>query len=84
MFPSIRICAVRLVAQRQRLPRLNSGELALPNMSFVRSDNTIESLETPLRRVLVAIGIAAGIALRVWIIRTPELGYLDSDEAVPG
>ncbi len=34
--------------------------------------------------VLVAAAIAAGVALRVWIWTTPELGALDSDEAVPG
>lgn len=35
-------------------------------------------------RVLVLTGIAVGLAIRVWIMRTPAIGYLDSDEAVPG
>lgn len=33
---------------------------------------------------LVLAGIAVGLAIRVWIMRTPAIGYLDSDEAVPG
>ena len=41
-------------------------------------------MDTALRPALVVVGVAAGIALRIWIIRTPELGYVDSDEAVPG
>jgi Dolichyl-phosphate-mannose-protein mannosyltransferase len=28
--------------------------------------------------------VAAGIAVRIWVARTPAIGYLDSDEAVPG
>jgi len=50
---------------------------------FVRLGN-YETVATASRRFLPVVGIAAGIALRIWIIRTPELGYLDSDEAVPG
>jgi 4-amino-4-deoxy-L-arabinose transferase-like glycosyltransferase len=34
--------------------------------------------------LLIAASVAAGVVLRVWILRTPELGSLDSDEAVPG
>src|SRR2546425_12253082 len=38
-----------------------------------------------LRRLFVLTGIAAGVVIRVWILRSPLLGgYLDSDEAVPG
>jgi dolichyl-phosphate-mannose-protein mannosyltransferase len=43
-----------------------------------------KNLRRRVRRLLLVVGVAAGIALRVWVIRTPELGYLDSDEAVPG
>jgi len=34
--------------------------------------------------VLVVIVVTAGIAIRLWIARTPSIGYPDSDEAVPG
>jgi 4-amino-4-deoxy-L-arabinose transferase-like glycosyltransferase len=34
--------------------------------------------------VLVPAAVVAGVAIRVWIARSPELGSLDSDEAVPG
>ncbi len=37
-----------------------------------------------LVRALVFTGITVGLALRIWIMRTPAVGYLDSDEAVPG
>src|SRR5579872_1476982 len=33
---------------------------------------------------LVGLIVAAGAALRVWVVHTPSLGYLDSDEAVVG
>jgi 4-amino-4-deoxy-L-arabinose transferase-like glycosyltransferase len=34
--------------------------------------------------LLIVTTVAAGIAVRIWIVRTPAIGYLDSDEAVPG
>lgn len=34
--------------------------------------------------LVVAVAIAAGLVVRIWILRTPAIGYLDSDEAVPG
>jgi hypothetical protein len=37
-----------------------------------------------LVRALVVTGVAVGLAVRVWVLRTPAIGYLDSDEAVPG
>jgi 4-amino-4-deoxy-L-arabinose transferase-like glycosyltransferase len=37
-----------------------------------------------LWRVLVVVTVAGGIALRIWVVSTAELGALDSDEAVPG
>ena len=33
---------------------------------------------------ILAAAVLAGIALRVWILRTPAIEYLDTDEAVPG
>jgi 4-amino-4-deoxy-L-arabinose transferase-like glycosyltransferase len=37
------------------------------------------------RRLVLVAGIAFGVGIRVWTLRTPLLGgYFDSDEAVPG
>ena len=45
----------------------------------------MSSHEKVLRRLLVVVGIAVGVGMRIWILRVPLLGgYFDSDEAVPG
>src|SRR6266536_3928616 len=57
--------------------RSASGRCALPASGRARRDAI-------LVRALVVTGIAVGLAVRVWVLRTPAIGYLDSDEAVPG
>jgi hypothetical protein len=57
-------------------------------VSFIASAleaSRASSRERVLRRLLVVVGIAFGVGIRVWTLRAPLLGgYFDSDEAVPG
>ena len=49
----------------------------------IRADGHVRREVTAVR-LLVVTGFVVGLAIRIWILRTPALGYLDSDEAVPG
>ena len=49
----------------------------------IRADGHVRREVTAVR-LLVVTGFVVGLAIRLWILKTPALGYLDSDEAVPG
>jgi 4-amino-4-deoxy-L-arabinose transferase-like glycosyltransferase len=62
----------------------------LPSMR--RAANVRDAVVTAAREqpgglalhAILAAAVVAGVAIRIWILRTPAIGYLDSDEAVPG
>jgi hypothetical protein len=81
-----------LVAHLSGVMRLLTDGLlqaADPEMRIARQISQEMAIWSRRRRtfllaVLITTSVAAGAALRIWILRTPELGSLDSDEAVPG